>query len=128
MIRRNARVKAFQILFQMDMNDISPKDAILYATDEESIHPFTSELVYGVSEHKEKIDQMLSDNLVNWSLSRLALVEKTLLRIATYEIKYKEEIPIKVSINEAIDIAKEYGEENSGKFINGVLSKLVDEQ
>jgi transcription antitermination protein NusB len=126
MKRREAREKAFQILFQMDINEISPEEALNYAADEGPIDEFTDTLVKNVIQHKAEIDQVISEHLVSWSLKRIASVERTLLRIATYEIKFIDDIPVKVSINEAVDIAKEYGDENSGKFINGVLSKLVE--
>lgn len=126
MKRRQAREKAFQILFQIDINDIGPDKAIEYAEDEEEINAFTKELVFGVMGHKDQVDKMISEHLENWSFKRLASVERTILRIATYEIKYIEDIPIKVSINEAVDIAKLYGDEKSSKFVNGVLSKLVN--
>ncbi|WP_102027068.1 transcription antitermination factor NusB [Salirhabdus sp. Marseille-P4669] len=125
MKRRKAREKAFQILFQIDINDINAEEAISFATEEEPMDDFTKELIYGVMEHKNQIDEMISEQLVNWSLKRIASVERTLLRMATFEMKYIENIPVKVSINEAVDIAKDYGDESSGKFINGVLSKIV---
>ncbi|QHS22718.1 transcription antitermination factor NusB [Virgibacillus sp. MSP4-1] len=128
MNRREARIKAFQVLFQMDNHDIAFEDAANFALEGAAIHEFTSELVRGVITYKDDIDQAISEQLVNWSLNRIASVERTLLRLAVYEIKYNETIPIKVSINEAVEIAKEYGEENSGKFINGVLSKIVSDE
>ncbi|MRG86547.1 transcription antitermination factor NusB [Salinibacillus xinjiangensis] len=127
MNRREARIKAFQILFQMDSHDITPEEAIGFSFEEENVHEFTAELVYGVLENKTEIDEEISKHLVNWSLQRIASVERALLRIAVFEIRHIDVIPVKVSINEAVEIAKEYGEENSGKFINGVLSKIVSD-
>ncbi|SET61085.1 N utilization substance protein B [Salinibacillus kushneri] len=128
MNRREARIKAFQILFQMDNHDIAPEDAMKFVMEGEAGHEFTKELVHGVITYKEEIDRAISSQLLNWTLNRIASVDRTLLRIAVYEINYNETIPVKVSINEAIEIAKEYGEENSGKFINGVLSKIVSDE
>ncbi|GAA0482097.1 transcription antitermination factor NusB [Salinibacillus aidingensis] len=128
MNRREARIKAFQVLFQMENHDITFEDAADFALEGAAIHEFTSELVRGVITYKDEIDKAISEQLVNWSLNRIASVERTLLRLAVYEIKYNETIPLKVSINEAVEIAKEYGEENSGKFINGVLSKIVSDE
>src|SRR5690625_391773 len=118
MNRRQAREEAFKLLFQMDMND--NHIVKLEKTDE-----FTQRIVDGVIEKEVEIDQILTDHLENWSLNRIALVEKAILRIATYEITFMEDIPFGVSINEAVELAHTYGDEKSGKFVNGVLSKLI---
>jgi transcription antitermination protein NusB len=127
MKRRKAREKAFQILFQIDINDINSDDAIDYFAEEEPIDSFTSDLVKGVMEHKETIDHIISEQLTGWSLMRIASVERTLLRLAVYEIKYLDSVPDKVAINEAIELAKAYGDDGASKFINGVLSKIVNQ-
>lgn len=124
MNRRQAREKAFQVLFSLDNEDFNPKDAIQLSMEDEKPDAFLTALIYGVVEDKEAIDQQITDNLENWSFKRLAAVEKTLLRIATYEIVSDLETPIGVAINEVVELAKVYGDEKSGKFINGVLSKL----
>ncbi|WP_226035058.1 transcription antitermination factor NusB [Aquibacillus saliphilus] len=128
MKRRIAREKAFQILFQMDINDIEPKDAIDYVLEdqkEQEIDAFLNQMVNGVTDNKQEIDSRITDNLENWTLSRLASVEKTLLRIAAFEMFYGVETPQGVAINEAVELANTYGDEKSGKFINGVLSKMI---
>ncbi|WP_173916189.1 transcription antitermination factor NusB [Halobacillus sp. Marseille-Q1614] len=125
MKRRLAREKAFQALFQMDSHEITEQEAIEHVIEEEQEDKFLTELVYGVIEHKEEIDAAIEKNLERWSFSRLARVEKTLLRIAAYELLHQDEVPPQVAINEAVELAKVFGEEQSGKFINGVLSKMV---
>ncbi|MDL4841592.1 transcription antitermination factor NusB [Aquibacillus rhizosphaerae] len=126
MKRRTAREKAFQILFQMDMNDIEPQEAIEQVLEEEEEDLFLTNIVVGVTENRQAIDQKIEENLEKWSFSRLAFVEKALLRIAAYELFYSvEEIPQGVIINEALEIAHIYGDEKSAKFINGVLSKMI---
>ncbi|WP_188453694.1 transcription antitermination factor NusB [Virgibacillus oceani] len=125
MNRHTAREKAFQILFQLDMNDINPGKAAEDYLETMEIDAFLKKLVDGVASHKIEIDNMISEHLENWSIQRIASVEKTILRIATYEIKYVEDIPANVSINEAVELAKTFGDEKSGKFVNGVLSKIV---
>ncbi|WP_138415867.1 transcription antitermination factor NusB [Aquibacillus sediminis] len=125
MKRRAAREKAFQILFQMDINEIEPAQAIEHVVEEEEVDSFLELLVHGVTEHQQAIDTKISDHLENWTLDRLASVEKVLLRIATYEMFYGAETPQGVAINEAVELANRYGDDNSGKFINGVLSKMI---
>jgi len=125
MNRRTAREKAMQILFQLDMNKSNPKEAINNFLGEQEINEFLSHLVEGVSKHCIVIDRIISDHLDKWTIDRIASVEKTILRIATYEIKYLDDIPKSVSINEAVELAKKYGDDHSGKFINGVLSKII---
>lgn len=118
MDRSSAREKAFKLLFQLDLND----DNI----DSGDLPTFTKLIVHGVMTKKNDIDEIIQSHLENWSFDRIAAVEKTVLRIATYEIKYMDDIPIGVSINEAVEIAHKYGDEKSGKFINGVLSKIIE--
>ncbi len=82
-------------------------------------------LITGVLEHLSEIDQAISDKLEKWSFNRIATVEKTVLRIAVYEMLYVDDVPREVTINEAVELAKRFNEDQSGKFINGVLSKFM---
>ncbi|HZW67323.1 MAG TPA: transcription antitermination factor NusB [Pseudogracilibacillus sp.] len=116
--RREAREEAFKILFEDEMNE---GGAV------EHQHEFINELITGVKEHKLEIDKKIESFLVNWTLQRISLVDKTILRIALYEIIYIESIPHAVSINEAVELAHKYGDEKSSKFINGILSNIVKE-
>lgn len=125
MKRHTAREKAFQLLFQMDVNDMDPNEALREQNDATEIDSFLAGLVLGVVEHKETVDEFISNHLENWTIQRIASVEKTILRIATYEITYLEDVPTNVSINEAVELANKYGDEKSGKFVNGVLSKII---
>jgi transcription antitermination protein NusB len=125
MKRRTAREKALQALFQIDMSDIDPKIAIVHALDEESSDPYLEKLVFGVIEHQEEIDGAIIAQLEKWSLDRLANVDRSLLRIAIFEMKYcSEEVPVNVILDEAIEIAKLYGDDQSSRFINGVLANI----
>ena len=117
MDRQTAREEAFKHLFQRNIND--------QVNTAENMNNYTKKLVQGVSEHIEEIDQLISTHLENWTLDRIALVEKTILRIATYELKFTEDIPVAVAINEAVELGHKYGDEKSSKFINGVLSKII---
>lgn len=125
MNRHTAREKAFQILFQLDINDNEPRTAIQDFLETEETDDFLTDLVEGVSENKNEIDTIIDEHLENWTLKRIAAVEKTILRIATFEVKFMDDIPVSVSINEAIELGNSYGDDKSGKFINGVLSKII---
>jgi transcription antitermination protein NusB len=125
MKRRMAREKALQALFQIDMSDIEPKEAIGHALEEVPSDPYLEKLVFGVLEHQEEIDQLITAQLEKWSLERLANVDRSVLRIAIFEMKYcSEEVPVNVILDEAIEIAKLYGDDQSSKFINGVLANI----
>jgi len=124
MKRRKARELALQALFQLDNHEISIEEAIGHVTDEQDT--FLTMLVRGVIEHKEQIDASLTEKLENWSLSRLPKIERTVLRIAVFELMFTEETPAKVAINEALEICKVFGDEKSSRFVNGVLSKYTD--
>lgn len=124
MNRRTAREKAMQILFQLNMNDISPDEAVGLFFEKKPSSQYLNNIVQGVSKHKTAIDDNIELHLENWTLSRIASVEKTVLRIAVYEIMYEEDVPLGVSINEAVELAKKFGDDKSGPFVNGVLSKI----
>ncbi|WP_181350061.1 transcription antitermination factor NusB [Thalassobacillus sp. CUG 92003] len=123
MNRRDAREKAFQALFQMDVNDMEPEDAIQHVLDEGD-DPFLLGLVHGVKKNRANVDETITDHMENWTISRLPRVERTILRIAVYEMVYNEDIPHEVAINEAVELAKLFGEEKSGSFVNAVLSRI----
>src|SRR5699024_5457196 len=123
MKRHAAREKAFQLLFQLDLNDMGTHGEVVGHVHQDG---FLQELVTGVKDYQQMKDTTIADHLQNWSLPRIATVEQTIIRIATYEIHFLEEIPTKVSINEAVDLAHTYGDEKSGKFVNGVLSRITE--
>lgn len=125
MKRRTAREKALQALFQIDMSEADPKEAILHVLEEERGDDYLSNLVSGVVEHKSQIDEMIKEHLEKWTIERIAPVDRNLLRLAVYELVYlKEEVPSTVVIDEAIEIAKVFGDEHASRFVNGVLSKI----
>ncbi|HFK1762022.1 N utilization substance protein B [Bacillus wiedmannii] len=128
MKRRTARERAMQALYQMDITgELEPKVAVENALDEgEETNEFLESLVVGFVENKEVIDEAIRQNLKKWKLERISIVDRSILRVAVYEMKYMEEIPHNVTINEAIEIAKTFGDEESRRFINGVLSNIKD--
>ncbi|MEO2074388.1 MAG: transcription antitermination factor NusB [Bacillus sp. (in: firmicutes)] len=125
MKRRTAREKALQALFQIDVSNTEPSLAIEHVLEGEVGDEYLSNLVLGVVEHKDEVDKLIIENLEKWSMDRLATVDRNLLRIAAFELKFnRNEIPENVILDEAIEIAKIYGDDQSSKFINGVLSKV----
>lgn len=125
MNRRTIREKALQALFQIDMSETNPEDAIHHVLNGEKNDEYLNHLVFGVVENVTNIDEILKERLDKWTIDRLATVDRNLLRLATFEMLYsKENVPANVVINEAIEIAKKYGDEHSSRFINGVLAKV----
>ena len=125
--RRRARELALQSLYLCDTCHLS-KEAAVKATlgeaHEEQEISFYNHLVQGVIEKKEEIDTLLRRYTQNWDISRMAVVDRNILRIATYEILSDIETPISVILDEAIEIAKTYSTEDSSKFVNGILDKI----
>lgn len=126
MKRREAREKALQALFQIDMSDIPPEDALRNVVSEGQSDEFLRDLIVGTAANLNQIDQEISSHLEKWSIDRLGKVDLSVLRIGTYELKFTE-VPPNVAINEAIEVAKTYGDEKSGQFVNGILSKIKGE-
>lgn len=127
MKRRTAREKALQALFAIEIGKTDPESAISHVLNGAERDPYLTNLVHGVVKNREHIDKIISELLEKWTLERLAAVDRNLLRMAVYELLYlKDEVPPKVAIDEAIEIAKIYGDEKSGKFVNGVLSKVLE--
>jgi len=124
MKRHEAREKALQALFQIDVGHIPPEEALGNVAGSGEVDSFLHQLVFGVVEHQGEIDELLRANLEKWTLERIANVDRTILRMATYEMKYVDEVPVGVSLDEAVELAKKFGDWKSGSFVNGVLSKV----
>ncbi|WCN38933.1 transcription antitermination factor NusB [Aneurinibacillus uraniidurans] len=133
MNRRQSREKAVQILFSMDMTDATAQEALvnLMEEDDEDVSEkaaenmeFLTELVEGTSAHQTEIDSKISQYLRGWTIGRIANVDRAILRLAGYEMMYREDIPVRVTLNEAVELAKVFGTDDSPKFINGVLSSM----
>jgi transcription antitermination protein NusB len=141
MKRRLAREIAVQSLYQMEMNEVNGQQAIDMVMEEANqeneievevgelaaIDGFTRELVEGVFSRREQLDQMLAVFLTGWQVERLSRVDRQILRLAVYEMTSRE-VPPKVVVNEAIELAKHFGTEESGKFVNGVLGRMMRER
>lgn len=117
-------------MFQLDIRKEKPSAAVLkhywaeYDPDEE-VKAFSEEIVKGTYKHIARINELLHQCAKNWSLDRMAVVDRNVLRMAVYEILYRIDIPTSVTINEAIEIAKKYGTDESGSFVNGILDRAA---
>ena len=153
--RREARERAVQFLFQYDLNPPEDLDAALEqfwnsqrlaaiasedkatwgqtielpppTADEAAMRLFANPLIRGTLEHRDECDEVIKKHAMNWDLHRIATVDRNVMRLAIYEMLYREDIPPVVSINEAVDIAKKFSTQDSGKFVNGILDKVKGE-
>jgi N utilization substance protein B len=126
--RRRSRQLAMQVLFQMDISGDDSTDAVeLFCGHFEvpkRAKPFFLELVEGVRACRDEIDRLIVQSSENWKISRMSGMDRNIMRVAVYELLYCDDIPAKVSINEAIDIGKKFGTEQSPAFINGILDNI----
>lgn len=127
--RRRSREMAIQVLYQVDMAQQSDIGEALRLFCEhfearDSIRDFAIELVNGVHQYREEIDTLIRRFSEHWRLERMAAVDRNILRLAIFELLCRADIPAKVSINEAVDLGKKYGSEDSGSFINGILDRI----
>jgi len=126
--RRKAREIALQVLYSLNYVDIDAQDALELFwgnfTAPQSAKDFAAFLVHGTCEHKEELDKLIAGCSDNWSLGRMSRVDINILRLAVFEFLYCDDIPPKVTLNEAVDLGKTFGSENSGSFINGILDAL----
>lgn len=128
MTRHEAREQAFAVVFEKSFNEGASFQEIIDGAQEcelIKINGFAGSLLNIVEENFEKIDETIEGSLVNWSLQRLPKVSLAVLRLAVAEILYNEDVPVSVSVNEAVEIAKTFGSEEDASYINGVLSTIV---
>ena len=128
--RTRARELALQYLYQVDLVGADvPEGAEAFLREEErdaETRKFALRLLTGTVAHRDEIDAVIQQVAQNWEISRMAVVDRNVLRIAAYELLHCEDIPPKVAINEAIEIGKRYSTQNSGAFINGILDKIMN--
>jgi len=125
--RRRSRIKAVIMLYQSDLLNKDVNSIISSEMDfNKHIDDFTIKLVFGVEKHKNEIDNQIRSVVENWTLDRIAIIDRNILRMAIYEMLFEEDIPLKVSVDEAIEIAKIFGQkEETPKFVNGILGKIL---
>ncbi|MDO5040758.1 MAG: transcription antitermination factor NusB [Peptoniphilus sp.] len=128
MSRKKSRIGQMQVLFQMDVNDDFSLDSLnrflgnFKFTDSEM--EYIAQTIPVILENLETIDNTIIKSLYSWSFNRLANVDRSILRVSVYELLYRDDIPSEVSINEAVEISKEFGSKESPKFINGILGSI----
>ena len=127
--RSIARECALKVLYQIEMTSRTPDNALTAFWEQENEHPedvrdFASKIVSGIYEHLTNIDEKLGEYATNWQLNRMAVIDRNVLRMGLYELKFNSDIPPKVAINEAVELAKKYGDHDSSKFVNGILDKV----
>ncbi len=131
MSRKKARDNAFKCIYELEFGRDENIEKILNNCYEENDNKpeekeYISNVVKGVKENLAEIDNIILSKLKNWSLDRIAKIDLAILRLAIYEIKYVEDIPEKVSANEAVELAKTYGNNDSKSFINGVIANVIE--
>jgi N utilization substance protein B len=143
--RRAARRLALDVLYEAEIRDELPSEAwearrtggwvVATAGDSEQPVPdepseealdYASELVKGVQSHHADIDELIAAHADRWAIERMPVVDRTLLRMALFELLWRDDIPVAVGINEAVELAKSYSTEDSGRFINGLLGRIVE--
>jgi len=127
-IRRKAREIALQSLYQMEFEQNSGLEAFElfcrhFQINKKSL-PYAKELVLGVAAKKEELNELIRGSADNWRLERMSVIDRNIIRLAVYEICFCDDVPAEVAINEAVEIAKRFGTEESGAFINGVLDAV----
>lgn len=131
MSRKKARDNAFKCVYELEFGRNENIDNILRNCYEENNvsqteKDYIEKVVRGIKDRLEQIDSIILANLKNWSIDRIAKIDLAILRLAIYEIKYMEDIPEKVSANEAVELAKTYGNNDSKSFVNGLIAKVIE--
>ena len=127
--RTLAREHALKILYQSDITRLAI-DAVIQSywkaeeTKDEEIIAYANILAQGVVKHLTDLDHKISDYATNWQIKRMAIIDRNVMRIGLYELQHTSDIPPKVAINEAVELAKKYGDLESSKFVNGILDKI----
>jgi N utilization substance protein B len=128
--RTKARERALQALYQIDVAATDLDEALArfwpsFEPVEKEVREGAEELVRGVANHRREIDEAIEEVSTNWRMDRMAKVDRNVLRLAVFELRWRSDVPVKVCINEAIELGKKYGSESSAAFVNGVLDRIA---
>jgi N utilization substance protein B len=126
--RSKARKRALDILFESEFRTESVLDLLAERTaqDDPPVAPYAAELVRGVTEHRGQIDELLAQHAQDWTLDRMPAVDRNILRIGTYELLWRDEVPDAVAISEAVALARDLSTDGSPAFVNGLLARLLE--
>ncbi len=126
MTRREAREEAFILIFEKQFNEASADEILELAEEVRDLKPndYIKSVFFGVYDNLETLDNIISEKAIGWKIGRIAKVSLCILRLAIYEIKNMDDIPVSVSINEAVELAKKYATKEDASFINGILSSV----
>lgn len=127
MTRKQAREEAFILIFEKEFNDNSIEDILETAAEARDLVPddYINRVFKGVYDSLLELDSLISESSVGWSITRISKTALCIMRLAIFEMKYIEEIPVSVSINEAVELCKKYATENDASFVNGILSTVA---
>lgn len=124
--RRQGRRQAVDILYQSDVTERDPLEVLNeWEAADKRVSPFAVELVQGVREHLAELDGLIGSAAEDWTIDRLASLDRTILRVAAFEVLHRDDVPVAVAIDEAVGTAKELSTEDSGRFVNGVLGRIA---
>jgi len=126
--RHHARERALQILFQYDIHGKPGLWLDVYWKENEvtdEVKAFAERLVAGVLDQKKELDALIGKYATNWKVSRMPIVDRNILRAGVYELLWMDDVPAKVTVNEAIELAKSFGDEDASKFVNGILDQVL---
>jgi len=130
--RTRARGLALQVLYEIDLAGHSPAEVLKERLEDEPLSEelgeFARQIVFGVLPICEQLDSILTIYAPEWPLDQVAIIDRNILRMATWEFAVQKDTPVKVAINEAVELAKQYGSDSASRFVNGVLGSLVDHQ
>ena len=131
-IRRRARMAAIQALYEVDLTDHLPEDVVARRIEDEKLPPngadFARHLVLGVMQSKERLDGMIHLHAPEWPIEQMSPIDRNVLRLALFEFGLDGQTPVKVAINEAVELAKTFGSDSAPRFVNGVLGSLAGKQ
>jgi transcription antitermination protein NusB len=127
--RRDARRRALDVLYQADVTGTPPSEVLReWAEYGQDVPPFARELVVGVEASLPELDALIAERSEGWTVARMAVVDRTILRLACYELMHRPDVPVAAAISEAVEAAMELSTEDSGRFVNGILGRIARER
>ena len=131
-VRRRSRAFALQALYEIDLSSHSVDGSVGWLREEQGLPaealPFALQLINGVIEHRSEIDELIHELAPTWPVRHLASIDRNILRLALYEVKFEADVPPKAAINEAVELAKAFGSETTSKFVNGVMGTVMEQE